>query len=133
MSFFMPCIWLCLSVIFPQSLPPCLALSLPPSLSELCPQMAFGLLSAAESSSVCEPNLSVDLQAERARDGGIERARDSKWGEKNYVKWDRDSALCCRYTLSACTSLFQQSGLTFFFFYWFDHADSFLYRYRMLQ
>lgn len=47
-----------------------------------------------QSSSVCEPNLSMDLQAERVRDGGIERARDSEWVKKNHVKWD--SALCCQ-------------------------------------
>lgn len=47
--------------------------------------MAFGLLSATESWSVCEPNLSVDLQAEQARDHGIERARDSEQEEKQVI------------------------------------------------
>lgn len=71
----------------PTSLCLCLSLSLP-SLSERCPQMAFGLLKAAESSSVCEPNHSMDLQAERARNGETDRARDGEYvtKKKNHVK-----------------------------------------------
>lgn len=65
----------------------CLCLSLPlPSLSERCPQMAFGLLKAAESSSVCEPNHSMDLQAERARNGETDRARDGEYVTKKKKK-----------------------------------------------
>lgn len=44
--------------------------------------MAFGLLKAAESSSVCEPNHSMDLQAERARNGETDRARDGEYVTK---------------------------------------------------
>lgn len=58
----------------------------PLSLCERCPQMAFGLLKAAESSSVCEPNHSMDLQAERARNGETDRARDGEYVTKKKRK-----------------------------------------------
>lgn len=64
----------------------CLCLSLPlPSLSERCPQMAFGLLKPAENSSVCEPNHSMDLQAERARNGETDRVRDAEYVTKKKI------------------------------------------------
>lgn len=91
---------------------PFLPLSL--SLSEHCPQMAFGLLfGCRELQCVWAKSQHgfTGRASERARDGGIERARDSEYvkkKKKNHVKWDRDSALCCRYALSASASLFQQ-------------------------
>lgn len=91
----------------PLRVSPFLPLSL--SLSAVL-RWLLAYFSAAESSSVCEPNLSMDLQAERAserwRDRESERQRTCE--KKNHVKWDRDSALCCLYTLSASASLFQQ-------------------------
>lgn len=49
--------------------------------------------------------------SKRWRDRESERQRMS---EKNHVKWDRDLALCCQYTLAVSISLCQLLWLAFF-------------------
>lgn len=111
MSFFMSSI---VSFFFTRlSLPPCLAVS--PFFSLWAPSSdgfwpTFGCRELQCVWAKSQHGFTARAR-ERWRDRECERQRMS---EKNHVKWDRDSALCCQYTLSASTSLFQQSWLAFF-------------------
>lgn len=104
---------------------PCLSLS-PPlslSLSEHCPQMAFGLLfGCRELQCVWAKSQHgfTGRASERARDGGIERARDSEYvkKKKKIMSNEIEIQLCAVGTLSLplhlCSNRFDHDSSTAF-------------------